>query len=595
MNPVQLLAHFDRISEAPDAVPRLRQFILDLAVRGKLVEQDPRDEPASELLKRIQAEKVRLAKVVEIRKPQPSSPVSDLDSPFDLPAGWVWSNIGAICSKTGSGSTPRGGKNAYCERGIIFLRSQNIYDDGLNLNDVAYIDAATHARMSGTIVRPSDLLLCITGGSIGRCCRVPDDFGEANVSQHVAIIRVAVDGLQDFLHRLILSPNFQAFIFDEQTGAGRGGLPKNRMDRIPVALPPLAEQHRIVAKVNELMALCDRLEAAQAERENRRDRLVAATHARLADLSPVNSQPSTFFINHLPHLTTRPEHIQQLRETVLQLAVTGKLSEQRPVDGDAQTLLRRLGRKRRKERKSSVVYAAESREPLPPLPETWAWAIIDEVAAGDDNAITDGPFGANLKTAHYVETPGYRVIRLQNIGRGQFRTEHRSYIDKERFERLAKHRVFAGDLVVAGLVDPLVRCCEVPHEIGPALVKADCYRFKVHPNFSSRFALHYLNSPLCQRFAAVHHHGMTLVRIGLGNFRLIPIPVPPLAEQHRIVAKVDELLALCDRLEKQLTTSQTESRYFLEATLRAIKPEANEAWRGSTRRSTAQCAFDTDD
>jgi type I restriction enzyme, S subunit len=126
--------------------------------------------------------------------------------------------------------------------------------------------------MSGTIVRPADLLLCITGGSIGRCCRVSDDFGEANVSQHVAIIRVAIDGLQDYLHRLILSQYFQAFIVDEQTGAGRGGLPKNRMDRIPVALPPLSEQYRIVAKVDELMALCERLEAqlTAAQTESRR-------------------------------------------------------------------------------------------------------------------------------------------------------------------------------------------------------------------------------------------------------------------------------------------------------------------------------------
>ena len=97
---------------------------------------------------------------------------------------------------------------------------------------------------------------------MGRCCRVPDDFDEANVSQHVAIIRVAIIGLQDFVHLLILSPYFQSFIFDEQTGAGRGGLPKKKMDRIPVALPPLAEQHRIVAKVDELIALCDQLEAS---------------------------------------------------------------------------------------------------------------------------------------------------------------------------------------------------------------------------------------------------------------------------------------------------------------------------------------------
>jgi type I restriction enzyme S subunit len=98
-------------------------------------------------------------------------------------------------------------------------------------------------------------------------------------------------------------------------------------------------------------------------------------------------------------------------------------------------------------------------------------------------------------------------------------------------------------------------------------VKADCYRFSVHSQACARFALHYLNSPTAQEFAAAHHHGMTLTRIGLGNFRRIPFPLPPLPEQHRIVAKVDELMALCDQIETQLTTTQSESRHLLEAIL----------------------------
>ena len=269
------LDNFYSLTTRPDQIQALRQTILDLAVRGKLVQQDPNDEPASELLKRIAVEKARLVKAKKIKKTKPQLPISS-DAPFNLPVGWGWSTIGEICSKTGSGSTPRGGKNTYKKKGIVFLRSQNVYDDGLRLDDVAYIDIATHKKMSGTWVRSADLLLNITGGSIGRCCRVPDNFDEANINQHVAIIRIAINGIQDYIHKLILSPYFQSFIFDEQTGAGRGGLPKNKMDRIPVALPPFAEQHRIVAKVDELMALCDRLEANLAIRDDTRCRLLDA-------------------------------------------------------------------------------------------------------------------------------------------------------------------------------------------------------------------------------------------------------------------------------------------------------------------------------
>lgn len=271
------LATLPALTTRHDQIKPLRQTILNLAVRGKLVKQDPTDEPVSDLLKRIAAEKKRLGVKHSV------VPLGAEEVPFELPAGWSWTRVGEICSKTGSGSTPRGGKDVYKKSGVPFLRSQNVYNDGLRLDDVAFIDAPTHKRMKGTHVLPGDLLLNITGGSMGRCGRVPYDFGDANISQHVAIIRPAVSGMEAFLHSLVLSPYFQAFIFDEQTGAGRGGLPKNRMDKIAVALPPLAEQNRIVAKVDALMALCDRLETALTTADTTRARLLEALlHEALA-------------------------------------------------------------------------------------------------------------------------------------------------------------------------------------------------------------------------------------------------------------------------------------------------------------------------
>ena len=284
------LDNLDHVTARPEQIKAFRQTILNLAVRGKLLPQDPNDEPASELLKEIAAEKAWLTKTTGIKKPWPESPVSPNDTSFSLPSGWAWSTIGWISSKTGSGSTPRGGKEAYKPSGVAFLRSQNIYDDGLRLNDVAYIDRATHERMASTAIEASDLLLNITGGSIGRCCLVPDDLGEANINQHVAIIRPAIKDTARFFHSWVLSPYFQAFIFDEQTGAGRGGLPKNRMDRIPVALPPLTEQYRIVAKVDELMALCDQLEAMLSIGDDTRRRLLdALLHEALEPTNPTRN------------------------------------------------------------------------------------------------------------------------------------------------------------------------------------------------------------------------------------------------------------------------------------------------------------------
>ena len=367
MNATQLLEHFDRLAEAPDAVPRLRRFILDLAVRGKLVAQYAGDEPAGELLKRIQTERFRaLNKPVKRETLLGAEPES---TDIQLPVGWVWSKLGNLCTKTGSGSTPAGGKDAYVSSGVPFLRSQNVYDDGLRLEGVAFISDATQKRMSSTTVKAGDLLLNITGGSIGRCAIVPDSFVIGNINQHVAIIRLALLESGRFLHSVICSDYFQKHIFGNQTGAGREGLPKNRMDEILVPVAPLAEQHRIVAKVDELMVLCDQLEAAQQERERCRDRLGAASLQRLnqpaADTTPeAQRENAGFHLNHLPRLTTRPEHIKAMREVVLDAAFQGTLTNQDSNDGYGRDLVESIVQEslnavvndKKKSKKSSAVF-----------------------------------------------------------------------------------------------------------------------------------------------------------------------------------------------------------------------------------------------
>ncbi len=243
---------------------QLKQSILQEAIQGKLTaewrQQNPKTEPASELLKRIKAEKAQLIKDKKIKKEKPLPPITEEEIPFELPEGWVWCRLGDICSKTGSGSTPRGGKSAYPSSGIKFLRSQNIYDDGLRYEGIAFISDATHEKMKGTKVHPEDLLLNITGGSIGRCCIVPKEFDTGNINQHVAIIRSVISENACYLHKVICSPYFQNMIIEVQTGAGREGLPKNKMDNILIPFPPIDEQKAIVEKVETLMQKCQALE-----------------------------------------------------------------------------------------------------------------------------------------------------------------------------------------------------------------------------------------------------------------------------------------------------------------------------------------------
>jgi len=275
----RIAEYFDTLFTTESSIDQLKQTLLQLAVMGKLVPQDPNDEPASVLLKKISEEKAQSVKERNINKQNPFAEVREDEQHFNPPIGWQFSRLGNLTLKIGSGSTPRGGKNAYVNSGIPFLRSQNVWNHGLELSDVAYISASTHKKMGNTVVSTGDILLNITGASIGRCTIYPDDMGESNVSQHVTIIRPVNLRTKEFLHLFIQSPICQALVWGRQVGMAREGLSKKVLEQFEIPLPPLAEQHRIVKKVDELMALCDhlkdRLNQAQTLQQQLADTVVS--------------------------------------------------------------------------------------------------------------------------------------------------------------------------------------------------------------------------------------------------------------------------------------------------------------------------------
>ena len=279
---------------------QLKQRILDLAIRGKLVPQDPNDEPASVLLERIRAEKEQLIAQGKLKKSKTKT--SDKphyeNVPFEIPDSWEWVTLDFVCSKIGSGSTPKGSN--YSESGIPFFRSQNVYNDGLVFEDIKYISEQVHQSMIGTEVKANDLLLNITGGSLGRCAIVPLNFTQGNVSQHVCIVRPIVV-LSQYIHAFILSAFFAKTM--KITGSGREGLPKYNLEKMIFPLPPLAEQQRIVAEVEKWFALIDELEVNKEDLK---------------------------------------EYIKQVKSKVLDLAIHGKLVPQDPNDEPAIELLKRI-------------------------------------------------------------------------------------------------------------------------------------------------------------------------------------------------------------------------------------------------------------
>lgn len=175
---------------------------------------------------------------------------------------------------------------------------------------------------------------------------------------------------------------------------------------------------------------------------------------------------------------------------------------------------------------------------------TWPVVPLNDLQADEPRAITDGPFGSNLASRHYTDH-GPRVVRLQNIGDGSF-VDEKAHISQEHFESLRAHEVLAGDLLVASLGEVLPRACLAPPALGPAIVKADCIRVRLHPDVDPRWVMYAMQRPEVRRWADSHRHGVGRPRLGLKVIRQVPVPLPPLDEQRRIVALLEDHLSRLD-------------------------------------------------
>jgi len=263
-----------RITTRSAHIKQLRQTILNLAVRGKLVPQNPSDEHASELLNRIAERKARLVKARKI--PPRQSAVRDPSRDVSwLPKSWEVIALGEVCNMVTSGS--RGWAEYYAESGAGFIRAQNIRFGQLKLEDLAYVRLPPNPEGSRTKVEESDLLLVITGAGVTNPALVDQDIGEAYVSQHVGLIKIAEKKLSVWLRLCLMSQSGGRDELTERAyGAGKPGLNLENIRSLTIPLPPLAEQHRIVARVDELMSLCDQLEEKFSETEQDNHRFLEA-------------------------------------------------------------------------------------------------------------------------------------------------------------------------------------------------------------------------------------------------------------------------------------------------------------------------------
>jgi type I restriction enzyme S subunit len=515
-------------------VEPLRQLIRSLAVKGRLTQR--RQEPLS-----------------------------------DLPPGWEWRRLTDLVVFSEAGWSPSCVEQPRREGRWGVLKVSAVSWDCFDAEANKELPAGLEPRPQYE-VKHADFLLsrANTAELVAKSVVVKDPPPRLLLSDKIIRLRFREHVNAEYVNLVNNSAAARDYYRENASGtsASMKNVSRAVVLNLPVPVPPPEEQARIVARVDELMRLCDALEEKGRLEAEQHARLLSTLLGTLTDSATPEELAANWqrVAEHFDLLLDRPEAIDALELSLRELAIRGLLVEQMSSEESALQVLSRIRMGRTSRRKIvELSEAPELDESSLSLPEGWTWATVDELSSDEENAIADGPFGANLKTEHYIDEAGYRVIRLQNIGTGAFRDEHRAFIARERFELLSRHQVNAGDVVVAGLVDDSIRCCLVPRQLGPALVKADCYRFAVHPELNAEYVCLYLGSMTAHAFASTHHHGLTLTRIGLGNFRSIPVLVPPPAEQARIVTRVTELRRLCATLRERLQAQQATQSRLAEA------------------------------
>ncbi|MBT0094065.1 restriction endonuclease subunit S [Vibrio alginolyticus] len=541
-------------------VKKLRELILELAVRGKLVPQDPSDEPASVLLERIAEEKKRLVKDKLIPRTKGLPPINEDEIPIDLPNGWTVVRLGELTSKLGSGSTPRGGKNAYTSEGIPFLRSQNVRNEGIKLDDIAYISEEIHQKMENTKVLPGDVLLNITGASLGRSTIFPSNLVEANVSQHVTIIRLIESQMNQFIHLGILSPLVQQLVWGRQVGMAIEGLSKKVLEMFEFPIPPIAEQHRIVAKVDELMALCDQLEQQTETSIEAHQVLVTTLLDTLTNSADADEliQNWARISEHFDTLFTTEESIDQLKQTILQLAVMGKLVPQDPSDEPAAELLKRIAEEKAqlvKEKKIKKQKAlppiAEDEKPFE-LPSGWEWCKFGELSQ-----FINGDRGKNYPNKNEYVSDGIPWINTGHIQPdGTLTTSDMNFITEEKFDSLRSGKIIPDDLVYCLRGATFGKTAFVKPYVHGAIASS-LMIIRLFDNKMNGFVYRYLTSAFGRSQIFRFDNGSAQPNLSANSVGLYAFPCPPLEEQKRIVAKINELFEVCEQLQARIADAKS--------------------------------------
>ena len=571
MTDTLLLEYFDDLLVTPENAEQLNRTILQLAMQGKLIEQDPNDEPASVLLKKIKGEKAKLLKDGKTRKSKPLPDISEKEILYDLPVGWEWCFLDEVTIII-RGSSPRPIQQYISDHGVNWIKIGDTKNATKYITETEQKITKEGAKKS-TYVEVGDIILS-NSMSYGKPFIMKIN---GYIHDGWFLLKLLGNIDVDYFYYLLLSNIVQT----QFTDSAEGGVVKNirsdivKKTRLP--LPPLPEQKRIVARVEEMFAQTRALAKELAHSQSELDGLnkSALSHLLASETPEEFNQHWDFIAEHFDLLFQAPEHVAPLRQSILELALRGKLTRREEGDEHAIELLRQIreekadlkdGGKLTKAKESNLTKLDEQ---LYNIPEGWIWCRINDTGASINNAIVDGPFGSNLVLSDYDDHGEYPVITISNIDRG-FDLGKLRKINQKKYEELKRSSVYPGDLLVAKIGSSWGKVGTYPLDMPVGIIPANLLKITVNSRLSKDYVRYFLQSKTQRKQLEKLVKFTAQPAFNVTAFKQLLFPLPPLAEQERIVKRVEQLLSLCDALETRLQSAEEERGRLVAAVMSTV-------------------------
>ncbi|EIC4352142.1 restriction endonuclease subunit S [Salmonella enterica] len=543
-------------------IKKLRELILELAVRGKLVPQDPNDEPASELLKRIAAEKAGLVKQGKIKKPRPLPEISEKEKPFELPDGWEWATLNTLAEINPKIDVSDD------EQDISFVPMPLIstkFDGSHNFEVKKWKEVKKgYTHFANGDIAIAKITPCFENSKAAIFSGLKNNVGAGTTELHVARpYSHAIN--QQYLLLNFKSPGFLKTGESQMTGsAGQKRVPRNFFENYPLPFPPLQEQERIVNNFTRLMFLCDQLEQHSLTSLDAHQQLVETLLTTLTDSQNADELAENWarISEHFDTLFTTEASIDALKQTILQLAVTGKLVPQDPNDEPASELLKRIAAEKEQLVKQGKI---KKQKPLPPicnkntypaLPSTWEWVRLTDLVY----LITDG--------AHHTPTytqAGIPFISVKDISSGYINFNDTKFISHEQHKELIKRcHPQRGDLLLTKIGTTGIPVIIDTDKAFSIFVSVALIKF---PNklINLGYLKLLISSPFVKKQSEEGTQGVGNKNLVLKTISMFTLVIPPFEEQARIVDQVERLHVYCDKLINGINSAQQTQLHLADA------------------------------